>query len=1343
MAEITKIDAFVQSSPHPAWLATSRGECLYVNPALERLTGLKSDQINQVDWRSFVLEEDRAAASASWQRSLASCTPYRTRVRLRGFDGVPATVELIAFGHILNEGTELWLFTGLHVHGATQQYPQLQAQLQATLNVIPAYTWYALPSGGLSFVNERTGDYLGLPKDHPLRFGIDTGAEWDAHIPLLHPDDREESRRVWSTCLRTGSAGEQSFRARNAEGGYRWFLSRAEPLRANDGTLLYWIGVNLDIDERKRAEQELRDVVDTIPAIVWSALPDGSNAYVNSRFVEYSGMSAEELAGSGWHAATHPDDLQRHERKWLACVRTGEVFEDEARFRRVDGQYRWHLQRGVPLRDEDGNILKWYGVLTDIEDRKRAEEALQRNEFYLAEGQRLAHTGSWVFGPVGFDYWSPELFRIYGLGPATNAPTVQEYLDCIHPQDREFMANLIKRILADPSCFDVTKRIVRPDGAVRYIRCVGAPVGEYQRLKKFIGTAIDVTEHELLTQELHRREAYLTEAQRLSHTGSFGWRPDDGEIVWSDETYRIFEYDSILKPTLDSLMQRIYPQDRALVQQVIDRASQTGTDFAEHKYRLLLPDGRVKHVHAIAHAVQNACGNREFIGAVTDITERKTTEEKIRRLVDANILGIFIGDVEGACVVGANEAFLRMLQYSREDLVSRRMLWTDLTPPEWYERDERAMASLKATGAAQPYEKEFFRKDGSRVPVLVGGALFEDGKEGVAFVLDLSEQKRAEEALRKSESYLAEAQRLSQTGSWAWSPEQGIKYWSEECYRVLSFDPQDGLPPYEDFIQRLHPDDQPAFRELAQTVTRDKADFQADYRIVHPDGPVRDIHVEGHPVLSMSGHLVEFVGTVIDITERKRAEEKIREQEMEFRQILDLSPQHVAVFGSDGERLYANRAALDYVGLSLEEWRQTPGNVFRPGGFFHPDDRERAARAFSDSTRSSGSAYELESRVRGADGNYRWFLIRYNPLRDDKGQVKRWYVVLTDIEDRKRAEEKLQQENVALREELDKASMFEEIVGTSRSLKAVLSRIAKVAPTDSTVLITGETGTGKELIARAVHRRSQRSGRPFISVNCAALPPTLVSSELFGHEKGAFTGATQRRLGRFEMAEGGTIFLDEVGELLPDTQAALLRVLQEREFERVGGGQPVRVDVRVIAATNRDLNAAVAKGTFRQDLLYRLNVFPIEMPPLRERKDDIMILVEYFVQRYANRAGRNIRSIDKKTLDLLQSYDWPGNIRELQNVIERSIILSAADVFSVDELWLSRRTSPPAARVEAPPALNVDPRSEREIIEAALAETRGRVSGSSGAAAKLRIPPSTLETRIKALKINKQQFKFG
>ena len=448
-----------------------------------------------------------------------------------------------------------------------------------------------------------------------------------------------------------------------------------------------------------------------------------------------------------------------------------------------------------------------------------------------------------------------------------------------------------------------------------------------------------------------------------------------------------------------------------------------------------------------------------------------------------------IWNVDGA-VVGSNDAFLRLLQYDRNDVASGRVRWRDMTPPEWREADDRAMEALRQTGTVQPYEKELLRKDGSRVPVLVAGALFEqcDG-EGVAFALDLSEPKRAEAQIRA--------------------------------------------------------------------------------------------------------------------------------------------------------------------------------------------------------------------------------------LKDQ-----------------------LYRENMALRDEVDRASMFEEIVGSSDALKSALARIARVAPTDSSVFITGETGTGKELIARAVHKRSPRSGGPFVSVNCAALAPALISSELFGHEKGAFTGATQRRLGRFELADGGTIFLDEVGELPPETQVALLRVLQEREFERVGGTQPILVDVRLIAATNRDLKVAVARGAFRQDLFYRLNVFPIEAPPLRERKDDILTLVEYFLHRYAVRAGRKFQSIDKKTLERLQRYEWPGNIRELQNVIERSVILSVGDVFSVDELWLSTESPDTATPVVPAGLIEREVHGEREMIEAALAESRGRVAGPSGAAAKLRIPASTLESKIKALKIRKSQFRF-
>jgi len=347
------------------------------------------------------------------------------------------------------------------------------------------------------------------------------------------------------------------------------------------------------------------------------------------------------------------------------------------------------------------------------------------------------------------------------------------------------------------------------------------------------------------------------------------------------------------------------------------------------------------------------------------------------------------------------------------------------------------------------------------------------------------------------------------------------------------------------------------------------------------------------------------------------------------------------------------------------------------------------------------------------------------------------------VEEIRALKDQLYKENLALRDEIDQASMFEEIVGASPALQAVLTWVAKVGPTDSTVLITGETGTGKELIARAIHKRSRRSGRAFVSVNCAALAASLISSELFGHEKGAFTGATHRRLGRFELADGGTIFLDEVGELPPETQVALLRVLQEREFERVGGTQPVRVDVRVIAATNRDLKAATASGAFRQDLFYRLNVFPIDVPPLRKRLDDILVLVEHLVRRYARIAGKNIRSVDKNTLELFESYDWPGNIRELQNVIERSVILTSGDVLRVDESWLSKKPSQHSNSVELSNVRGSDRDEERKIIEAALRGSRGRVSGPLGAAAKLKVPPTTLENKIKALNIRKSLFKFA
>ena len=427
-----------------------------------------------------------------------------------------------------------------------------------------------------------------------------------------------------------------------------------------------------------------------------------------------------------------------------------------------------------------------------------------------------------------------------------------------------------------------------------------------------------------------------------------------------------------------------------------------------------------------------------------------------------------------------------------------------------------------------------------------------------------------------------------------------------------------------------------------------------------------------------------------------------------------------------------NRQLLEYFGLPEDDVKR-----WTTGSVVHPDDLPEVIAKWKHAV-ETGQDYTHENRLRRADGVYRWFYARTVPRRDAEGRILRWYSLLTDIEELKRLRDRLHEENLALREQIDREFMFDEIVGSSPALQSILAHIVKVAPTDSTVLILGETGTGKELIARAIHRRSQRAAHAFLAVDCAAVPSSLVASELFGHERGAFTGALQRRQGRFELAHHGTIFLDEIGEMPLETQIALLRVLQERKFERVGGTKPIPVDVRVIAATNRDLQAAIGTGSFRPDLFYRLNVFPIEVPPLRERKSDLPSLIEYFVRRYAEKARKRISKIDKKALALCQSYDWPGNIRELQNIIERSVILCAGETFRIDEAWLSsREASPPPSSRRLTKTLEA---REREIIEAALAESRGRVAGPNGAAAKLGIPRSTLDSKIRHLKINRLRF---
>ena len=527
------------------------------------------------------------------------------------------------------------------------------------------------------------------------------------------------------------------------------------------------------------------------------------------------------------------------------------------------------------------------------------------------------------------------------------------------------------------------------------------------------------------------------------------------------------------------------------------------------------------------------------------------------------------------------------------------------------------------TGLPYEFEHRIRRGDGEYRWFQSRGLPLRDAEGRIVrwynLLTDIDARKQSEERLRRSEAELLEAQRLSHAGSWRHDLASGAFFASPEVLRIRGVESAEPLSTIDRMYSGIHPDDRSRVRHTYEAAQARKGEFDAEYRIVLRDGTTKHLHTIGHPVLNEAGDIVEYVGTGMDVTEQRQAQ-----------------------------------AALQ-----------------------------------------------------------------------------------TAFEEIKHLKDRLQDENLALREEIDQAFMFEEIVGASAALKSVLSHVSKVAPTDSTVLISGETGTGKELIARAIHKHSRRAERAFVSLNCAATPPSLIASELFGHEKGAFTGAVQQRRGRFELAHSGTIFLDEIGEIPMDTQIVLLRVLQERQIERVGGSRAIPVDVRVVAATNRDLAAAIADGSFRSDLFYRLNVFPIHMPPLRKRREDIPILVEYFVKRFADMMAKRIRRIEKRTLELCERYPWPGNIRELQNIVERSVILCGGDTFSIDEAWLSQAPLRPEVAGALPSALQDQ---EKELIEAALGKSRGKVAGASGAAAKLGIPASTLESKIKQLGIEKGRF---
>src|SRR5580698_2282607 len=758
----------------------------------------------------------------------------------------------------------------------------------------------------------------------------------------------------------------------------------------------------------------LREIIDLSPALLHTARPDGYLDFFNQTWLDFAGVPLEKLVGWGWTSCIHPEDVEAFVRCMRESFAKRKPFQEISRVRRADGVYRWMLHLKVPIFDKVGNLIKWNGSSIDIDDQKRAEDELvknnqelQRSEFYLAEAQRLGNIGSWVFvPPAGFDYWSRELFAIYGLNPERGSPALDEYLACVHPHDRQFMASLIERMVAEATGCDVTKRIVRPNGEVRHIRCVGAPVLENGTLKRIVGNAIDVTEYEILTRELHRREAYLAEAQRLSHTGSFGWNPATGEIVWSNETYRIFEYECAIKPSLEMVVQRLHPQDRAFFQQVIDRASQAFTDF-EHEYRLLLANGRVKHVLTIAHASQDASGNREFIGAVSDITERKMAEEKIRRnemelrtLVEA--IPAFVGTAQpDGSIDFISQSWLDYSGQTREEAMASG--WMGRVHPDDHDRALAAWQTALASGKSLDQEGRLRNADGNYRWFLSRDIPLLDENGNVikwyGIIFDIDEIKNWETKLRRVIDAIPTLAFCSFADG---SKEFLNKRWLD--YTGLSPKDAHGWG----WQVAFHPEDLPLVMKKWEEVLVSGKRGEIEARLRRYDGVYRWFLNRVEPFHDNTGEIIRWYGTSTDIDSLKQTEQSLQTREHELIGIIETIPSMLWSASPAGEVTHISQRVREYSGMSL-------GDFLNLGwkNIIHSDDFDDTAKKFFHAIQT-GMSYSAIHRLRQANGEYRWHHARGEPLRDSNGKIIQWYGLSIDIDERKRAEDHLRDTGIKL-----------------------------------------------------------------------------------------------------------------------------------------------------------------------------------------------------------------------------------------------------------------------------------------------------------------------------------------
>ena len=729
-----------------------------------------------------------------------------------------------------------------------------------------------------------------------------------------------------------------------------------------------------------------------------------------------------------------------------------------------------------------------------------------------------------------------------------------------------------------------------------------------------------------------------------------------------------------------------------------------------------------------------------------DITERKKvidelrrSEERFGKVFRANPQPMALSTLADGRYLDVNESYLAISGYTREEVIGRTSI--ELAVWETPERRHEFVKQIREHGSLLNAENRFRAKNGEIRTFLSSAERLDIGGTDCLLITssDITERIKTQEALQESEARLTLAYHASRMGTFEWNIKTGVNTWSREMEEMYGLVPGSFLRTQAAWENLVHPDDRDQAAAVVQQAMETLQPVEAEWRVKWPDGSVHWIFGRFQVFTDTAGQPARMSGINIDITDRVLARHAVEESEARFRNLSDTAPVMIWLVDENQRSIYVNKKYLDFTGRTLEQelgfgWAED----------IHPEELEQVFQKY-------GAAFqhrlplELEVRLRRGDGTYRWVMTSSIPRFSPEGTFVGYIGTGVDFTERKESEEalraaheqlqqlknQLEAENVYLQEELRPDLVFGELIGQSTPMKKVLRQIAQVAPTDSTVLITGETGTGKELVAHAIHGASRRKGRPFIKVNCGALSPSLIESELFGHEKGAFTGAAARKLGRFEVANGGTLLLDEIGELQLDLQSKLLRVLQDGEFERVGGSSTVHVDVRIVAATNRDLEQELAKGRFRQDLWYRLNVLPIIIPPLRDRRDDIPLLIDHFVSRFARQFGKPLTSVSQATIDHLSLYSWRGNVRELANVLERAVINSRGSVLRIIDESLTLETPTLGAPVKTLEEM------ERDYITRILEDTRWRIEGPQGAARMLGINPSTLRTRINKLGIQK------